>query len=57
MATAHQHLDSSNNEQVPSGAGKLVAIVRAEWNHEITSGLAEGAKRRFFNTVLHLRVF
>ena len=45
MATAHQHLDSSNNEQVPSGEGKLVAIIRAEWNHEITSGLAEGAKK------------
>ncbi|HCP41835.1 MAG TPA: 6,7-dimethyl-8-ribityllumazine synthase [Cryomorphaceae bacterium] len=45
MATAHQHLGSSNNEQVPSGEGKLVAIVRAEWNHQITSGLAEGAKK------------
>jgi 6,7-dimethyl-8-ribityllumazine synthase len=45
MATAHQHLDSTNNSSVPSGEGKLVAIVRAEWNHEITSGLAEGAKK------------
>jgi 6,7-dimethyl-8-ribityllumazine synthase len=45
MATAHQHLDSSNNEQVPSGAGKLVAIVRAEWNHEITSGLSLSSMR------------
>lgn len=43
MATAHQHLDSTNNELVPSGAGKLVVIVRAEWNDEITSGLCEGA--------------
>ena len=44
MATTHQHLDSTNNEKVPSGEGKLVAIVRAEWNHEITSGLSKGAK-------------
>ena len=45
MATANQHLDSTNTADVPSGEGKLVAIVRAEWNHEITNGLAEGAKR------------
>ncbi len=44
MATAHQHLDSTNNSSVPSGAGKVVAIIRAEWNHEITHGLAEGAR-------------
>ena len=43
MATAHQHLNSFDNETVPSGAGKVVAIVRAEWNHEITNGLAQGA--------------
>ena len=43
MATAHQHLNSSDNETVPSGAGKVVAIVRAEWNHEITNGLTQGA--------------
>ncbi len=44
MARANQHLDSTNNQNVPSGEGKLVAIVRAEWNHEITSKLAKGAK-------------
>ena len=44
MATANQHLDNTNNHNVPSGEGKLVAIVRAEWNHEITSSLAEAAK-------------
>ena len=43
MATAHQHLNSTDNETVPSGSGKVVAIVRAEWNHEITHGLAQGA--------------
>ena len=43
MATAHQHLDSTNNGTVPSGAGKVVAIVRSEWNPEITNGLAQGA--------------
>ena len=51
MATVHQHLDSSNNENVPSGKGKLVAIVRAEWNDEITSGLAKGAKQTLLRTV------
>lgn len=45
MATAHQHLDSTNDQNVPSGEGKLVAIVRAEWNDEITSNLAAGAKQ------------
>ena len=44
MATANQHLDGTNNYNVPSGEGKLVAIVRSEWNHEITSSLAKGAK-------------
>lgn len=48
MATAHQHLDSTNDANVPSGAGKVVAIVRAEWNDEITSKLFEGA----YNTLL-----
>lgn len=45
MATANQHLDSTNNGNVPSGAGKLVALVRAEWNDEITSNLYQGAYR------------
>ena len=44
MATANQHLDSTINQNVPYGEGKLVAIVKAEWNHEITSKLAKGAK-------------
>ncbi|MEY2963974.1 MAG: hypothetical protein RL754_1235 [Bacteroidota bacterium] len=48
MATVHQNLDSTNNENVPSGEGKVVAIVRAEWNDEITSNLFEGAR----NTLL-----
>lgn len=43
MATAHQHLDSTANGTVPSGAGKVVAIVQSEWNPEITNGLAQGA--------------
>ena len=43
MATAHQHLDSTNDASVPSGQGKVVAIIRAEWNDEITSALAAGA--------------
>jgi len=43
MATAHQHLDSTNDAFVPSGEGKVIAIIRAEWNDEITSALAAGA--------------
>ena len=43
MATAQQHLDSMNDTSLPSGEGKVVAIIRAEWNDEITSALAEGA--------------
>lgn len=43
MATEHQHLDATNNETVPSGAGKLVAVITAEWNTEITEGLRSGA--------------
>jgi 6,7-dimethyl-8-ribityllumazine synthase len=45
VATAHQHLDSVNNASVPSGKGKVVAIVRAEWNDEITSALYQGARQ------------
>lgn len=44
MATAHQHLDSTNDASVPSGQGKVVAIIRAEWNDEITKALAVGAR-------------
>lgn len=43
MASAQQHLDSMNDTSLPSGEGKVVAIIRAEWNDEITSALAEGA--------------
>ena len=43
MATTQHHLDSTNDTSLPSGEGKVVAIIRAEWNDEITSALAEGA--------------
>ena len=36
MATAHNNLDSTNDKNVPSGTDKVVVIVRAEWNKEIT---------------------
>lgn len=45
MATVHQNLDSFSNDAVPSGEGKTVAIVWAEWNHEITHALSEGARQ------------
>ena len=43
MATAHQNLDSTNDKNVPSGTDKVVVIVRAEWNDEITSSLSKAA--------------
>ena len=43
MATPQQYLDNMNDTSLPSGEGKVVAIIRAEWNDEITSALAEGA--------------
>lgn len=43
MATAHNNLDSTNDKNVPSGTDKVVVIVRAEWNDEITSSLSQAA--------------
>ena len=43
MATAHNNLDSTNDKNVPSGTDKVVVIVRAEWNKEITSSLSKAA--------------
>lgn len=44
MATIHKNLSDYDASQVPSGEGKKIAIVVAEWNQDITFGLAQGAK-------------
>lgn len=43
MATALKNLSSYNINEVPSAEGLSFAIVVAEWNHEITGALAQGA--------------
>ena len=44
MSSAHQNLSSYNPDHVPSGKGRKVAIIVAEWNPEITMSLLDGAK-------------
>lgn len=43
MATKLHNLSDYNPEKVPSGKGKKVGIVYAEWNYEITYALRDGA--------------
>lgn len=43
MATALQNLSDYDPSTVPSGAGKRVGIVVAEWNSQITNSLLNGA--------------
>lgn len=43
MATVHKNLSAHDPTSVPSGAGKRIGIVVAEWNSAITHALAEGA--------------
>jgi len=42
MATELKNLSAYNPTEVPSGKGKRIAIVVAEWNHEITGALLNG---------------
>ena len=44
MATIHKNLSTFDPTQVPSGEGKKIALVVAEWNDEITFNLAKGAQ-------------
>jgi len=44
MATINQNLSEYNEELVPNGAEFTIAIVRSEWNGDITSNLAMGAE-------------
>lgn len=43
MATILQNLSSYDHDSVPSGKGKKVGLVVAEWNFPITGKLLEGA--------------
>lgn len=44
MATINQNLSEYNAATVPNGSKFKIAIVRSEWNDEITSNLANGAE-------------
>lgn len=44
MATANKNLSEHDSSQVPSAKGMKISIAVAEWNHQITNGLLEGAK-------------
>jgi 6,7-dimethyl-8-ribityllumazine synthase len=43
MATSLKNLSDYNPDEVPSGEGMKIGIVVADWNHEITAALTEGA--------------
>lgn len=45
MATVNQNLSDYNTDTVPSGKPYKIAIVRSEWNDDITSNLALGAEQ------------
>lgn len=45
MATINQNLSEYNEETVPNGAPYTIAIVRSEWNSDITYPLAQGAEQ------------
>ncbi len=42
MATSLKNLSDYNPDDIPSGEGKKIGIVLAEWNPEITNALLEG---------------
>ena len=44
MSSSENNLSTVTSHNVPSGKGLKFGIVRAEWNHEITTSLAEGCK-------------
>lgn len=44
MATIHQNLSNYNSSSVPSGKPFTIAIIRSEWNDDITTNLAFGAE-------------
>ena len=44
MATINQNLSDYESENVPNGAKYTLAIIRSEWNGDITNNLADGAE-------------
>ena len=44
MATVNNNLSDYNSELVPNGVDFTIAILRAEWNGDITGNLADGAE-------------
>lgn len=44
MATIHQNLSDYSSEDVPNGSKYTIAIIRSEWNEDITQNLADGAE-------------
>ncbi|UTW66741.1 6,7-dimethyl-8-ribityllumazine synthase [bacterium SCSIO 12643] len=44
MATIHQNLSDYSSEDVPNGNKYTIAIIRSEWNEDITQNLADGAE-------------
>lgn len=44
MATINQNLSDYNSEKVPNGSNFTIAIIRSEWNGDITENLAQGAE-------------
>ena len=44
MATINQNLSEYDQESVPNGTNFTIAIVRSEWNGDVTENLAQGAE-------------
>lgn len=58
MATINQNLSEYNSATVPNGSSFKIAIVRSEWNEDITNNLAAGAEEALLdNGVLPENVF
>lgn len=45
MATINQNLSEYNSASVPNGSSFTIAILRSEWNNDITQNLADGAEQ------------
>ncbi|MFC2111830.1 6,7-dimethyl-8-ribityllumazine synthase [Bacteroidota bacterium] len=45
MATSLKNLSEYNPDEIPSGEGKRIGIILADWNQEITGALLDGTVR------------
>ena len=45
MATSLKNLSEYNPDEIPSGEGKRIGIILADWNQEITGALLDGTIR------------